>query len=160
MPGILLGGPFQKLTDKAMTVAVRTFGFVGVVAKVRFGPPLLWKPFDELVNLVEFFVHCEDVRRAQSDWEPRSDPQLDAALWSMLGRMSKLMTHKLKGVGLELESPFGERIVARRGESVAVLSGGAQELVLYLYGRSQAAKVSLGGAETAQQAVREASFGI
>jgi len=160
MPGILLGGTFAKLTDKAMAVAVRTFGFVGVVAKVRSGPPLLLKPLDELVNLVEFFVHTEDVRRARSDWEPRSDPQLDAALWSVLGRMSKLMTRKLKGIGLELESPSGERIVARRGESVAVLSGGAQELVLYLYGRAQAAKVSLSGPEAAQQAVRGARFGI
>jgi hypothetical protein len=74
--------------------------------------------------------------------------------------MSKLMTRKLKGIGLELESPSGERIVARRGESVAVLSGGAQELVLYLYGRAQAAKVSLSGPEAAQQAVRGARFGI
>ncbi len=159
-PGILLGGPAAKLTDKAMAVAIRTFGFVGVVAKVRSGPPLLLKPFDELANLVEFFVHTEDVRRAAAGWEPRNDTELDAALWSVLGRMAKLMTRKLKGVGLELESPTGARITAHRGEPRAVLSGGPQELVLYLYGRRQAAKVLLSGPETARRAITAASFGI
>ena len=159
-PGILFGGPAAKLTDKAMAVAIRTYGFVGVVAKVRSGPPLLLKPVDELANLVEFFVHEEDIRRAAPDWEPRSDAELDAALWSALGRMAKLMTRKLKGAGLELESPTGARITARRGEPRAVLSGGPQELVLYLYGRRQVAKVTLAGPEVAQQAVTATSFGI
>ena len=28
-------------------------------------------PIDEAANVVEFFVHCEDVRRAKPGWEPR-----------------------------------------------------------------------------------------
>jgi len=158
-PGIVLGGPLGKLTDKSMATAIRTLGFVGVVAKVRSGPPLLWRPFDELANLVEFFVHTEDVRRAAPAWEPRNDEQLDAALWSRLGPLSKLMTRKLK-VGLDLESSQGEKISARKGEPRVVLSGAPQELALYLYGRRGAARVSLSGDEAAQQAVREAHFGI
>ena len=87
MPGILLGGPLGQLTNRSMASALHRFGYAGLVAKVRSGPPLLWRPFDEFVNLVEFFVHTEDVRRASPNFEPRSDAQLDAALWSTLGRM-------------------------------------------------------------------------
>jgi uncharacterized protein (TIGR03085 family) len=158
-PGILLPGTFGRFTERSMATAIRTFGFVGVVAKVRSGPPLLWRPIDELANLVEFFVHTEDVRRAAPGWEPRSDPQLDAALWSRLGHLSKLMTRKLK-VGLELESTGGERIVAHAGEPRAILSGAPQELVLFLQGRSGAARVALGGDKDAQRAVSESRFGI
>ena len=160
MPGILLGGPFPKLTDSSMAHALRSHGYAGLVAKVRSGPPLLWRPIDGLVNLVEYFVHAEDVRRAAPTWEPRNEPQLDAALWVTLGRMSRVLTRKLRGAGLDLERPEGERIVARRGEPRAVLSGGAQELVLFLSGRGQVARVSLSGAEEAQQIVRGASMGI
>ena len=91
MPGILLGGPLGQLTNRSMASALHRFGYAGLVAKVRSGPPLLWRPFDEFVNLVEFFVHTEDVRRASPNFEPRSDAQLDAALWSALGRMSRLL---------------------------------------------------------------------
>jgi uncharacterized protein (TIGR03085 family) len=143
-----------------MKAALRTYGYVGLVARVRSGPPLLWRPVDDLVNLVEFFVHTEDVRRAAPDWEARNDPQLDGAFWASLGRWSKMMTRKLQGAGLELERPDGERIVAHRGEPGAVLSGGPQELVLFLYGRAQVARVALSGAEEAQRAVRQARFGI
>lgn len=158
--GIVLGGTFAKLTASSMRAALRTYGYVGLVARVRSGPPLLWRPVDDLVNLVEFFVHTEDVRRAAPDWEARNDPQLDGALWASLGRWSKMMTRKLQGAGLELQRPDGERIVAHRGGPSAVLSGGPQELVLFLYGRAQVARVALSGAEEAQRAVREARFGI
>ena len=160
MPGILLGGPLGEFTAGSMASALRRHGYAGLVAKLRSGPPLLWRPLDDIVNLVEFFVHTEDVRRAAPTFEPRNDPQLDAALWAGLGRMSRVMTRKIRGVGLDLERPDGVRIVARRGESRATLSGGAQELVLFLYGRQQVARVSLSGADEAQRTVREATFGF
>jgi len=159
IPGILLGGPFARLNATAMAAALRSEGYRGLVAEVRSGPPLWWRPVDELFNFVEFFVHTEDVRRAVSACEPRDDPQLDAALWASLGRMSKLMTRKLGGTGLELERPDGQRLVAHRGEPHAVLSGGPQELVLFLEGRGRAARVSLSGPEDAQRAVRGDRFG-
>ena len=31
-----------------------------------------FEPIDTLANTVEFFVHHEDVRRAQAGWTPRS----------------------------------------------------------------------------------------
>jgi uncharacterized protein (TIGR03085 family) len=160
MTGNLLGGRFAKLTGESMAEALRRYGYIGLVAKVRSGPPALLRPVDGLVNLVEFFVHTEDVRRAAPNWAPRDNPQLDAALWASLGLMSRMTTRKLQGAGLELERPDGERIVARRAQPRAVLSGGAQELVLYLSGRSQVANVSLNGPEEATQAVRRTHFAL
>ena len=143
-----------------MAAALRSHGYRGLVAKVRSGPPLLWRPVDEAVNLVEFFVHTEDVRRAGPGWEPRDDPQLDAALWARSVAWSKLMARKLRGAGLELERPDGERMVARRGEPRAVLSGGPRSSCLFLEGRGEVARVTLSGPEEAQGAVRAARFGI
>src|SRR5919108_600264 len=50
-----------------------------LIQLVRTGPPRMSpyavKQIDEAANTVEFFVHAEDVRRAQPDWTPRQiDP--------------------------------------------------------------------------------------
>jgi len=160
MPGIMLGGRLAKLTDASMASALRRYGYAGLLARVQSGPPLAWRPFDEIANLVEFFVHTEDVRRAVPSFGPRNDPQLDAALWTALGRASRLLTRKVQGAGLDLERPDGTRIAARRGQPRAVLAGGPQELVLFLYGRKKVASVSVSGPEDAQRIVGEALFGI
>ncbi|MGQ4421520.1 TIGR03085 family metal-binding protein, partial [Streptomyces violaceoruber] len=63
---------------------------------IRTGPPR-FSPFqlkqvDEAANTVEFYVHTEDVRRAQDDWSPRElDPVFQDALWSRLERVARLM---------------------------------------------------------------------
>jgi hypothetical protein len=54
-----------------------------LIAKVRRGPPWLLRPVDAPMNTVEFFIHVEDVRRAQAGWEPRFvAPELADALWA------------------------------------------------------------------------------
>jgi len=156
-PGIVFA-PFAKLTDISMDAALRSHGFAGLVERIRSGPPLAVRPIDEVINRLEFFVHTEDVLRASPNWEPRVDPQLDEALWASLARAGRMLARGLRGAGLDLERPDGERIVARAAEPRAVLSGGPQELVLCLYGRGEMARVTLGGSEEAQGAVRRAFF--
>jgi hypothetical protein len=41
-----------------------------------------------------------------------------------------------------------------------VLTGGPQELVLFMFGRKKVARVTLSGPDAAQRVVREARFGI
>ena len=110
------------------------------------------------VNLAEYFVHTEDVRRAAPAWQPRENPALDAALWAFLGRSGRMLARRVRGAGLELVRPDGERIVARRAEPRATLSGSVQDLVLFLFGREAVADVVLGGSEEAQRSVRDAGF--
>src|SRR5215213_4456408 len=56
----------------------RSQDFTALVDELRDGPPTLsvFKlPFaDRLLNGLEFFIHHEDVRRAQPGWEPRALP--------------------------------------------------------------------------------------
>jgi uncharacterized protein (TIGR03085 family) len=157
-PGILVP-QLAKVTEREMGRAKQRFGFKGLVDRIRSGPPLWWRPIDGTVNGLEFLVHHEDVRRGEPGWEPREDPALDAAAWRILGRAAGLLSRRVKGAGLVLERSDGERIVARKGEPRAVLRGGPVELLLYLEGRSGAARVSLDGDEAATGVVRGARFG-
>lgn len=158
--GIRLGGRFARRNAEAMASSLRRFGYAGVVARVRAGPPLLWRPVDEPLNLVEYFVHAEDVRRAKDGRTAVEDPALDAALWSGLRRSAPLLRLRLRSAGLELDWPGHGSVVVRRGEPMARLSGGPQELVLYMTGRREAAAVVLSGSAEARSALEKASLGI
>ena len=115
-----------------------------LIRLIRTGPPR-FSPFslkqvDEMSNIVEFYVHTEDVRRARPDWTPRElDPVLQDALWSRLERSARLMGRGLP-TGLVLRRPNGQTAVAHRGTPVVTASGEPGELVMYLYGRQDTAK--------------------
>ncbi|MEU3398341.1 uncharacterized protein (TIGR03085 family) [Streptomyces filamentosus] len=116
---------------------------------VRTGPPR-FSPFtikqvDEGANVVEFYVHAEDVRRAQPGWSARElDPVFADALWSRLEKGARLLGRKAP-VGLVLRRPNGQTVVAHKGTPVVTVSGEPGELTMYLYGRTEVAKVGLEG---------------
>ncbi|MFF9342066.1 MULTISPECIES: TIGR03085 family metal-binding protein [unclassified Streptomyces] len=116
---------------------------------VRTGPPR-FSPFavkqvDEGANVVEFYVHAEDVRRAQSGWSARElDPVFADALWSRLEKGARLLARKAP-VGLVLRRPNGQTVVAHKGTPVVTVSGEPGELTMYLYGRTEVAKVGVEG---------------
>lgn len=129
-----------------------------LVQLIRTGPPR-FSPFrvkqlDEASNTVEFYVHGEDVRRAQPDWTPRElDPVFQDALWSRLERTARLMGRGTP-TGLVLRRPDGRTVVANRGTPVVTATGEPSELLLFLYGRQSAAEVDLAGDEDALTALR------
>ncbi|MFH8257444.1 TIGR03085 family metal-binding protein [Streptomyces roseolus] len=120
-----------------------------LIRLVRTGPPR-FSPFtikqvDEGANVVEFYVHAEDVRRAQSGWSARElDPVFSDALWSRLEKTARLLGRKAP-VGLVLRRPNGQTVVAHKGTPVVTVSGEPAELTMYLYGRTEVAKVGLEG---------------
>ncbi|GAB2326378.1 TIGR03085 family metal-binding protein [Streptomyces griseoincarnatus] len=124
-----------------------------LIGLIRTGPPR-FSPFslkqvDEMSNVIEFYVHAEDVRRAQPDWTPRElDPVFQDALWSRLERSARLMGRGVP-TGLVLRRPDGQTTVARRGAPVVTVTGQPSELVMFAYGRQGAAKVELDGDENA-----------
>ena len=105
-----------------------------LVERVREGPPI-WNPMrvdviDTIANTVEFFVHHEDVRRAQDGWTQRDLPaDLAAALATAIDRSGALLTRKAR-VGLVLQPDGREPIRLRRGEPVVTISGPIGEGVL------------------------------
>ncbi|CQR64553.1 TIGR03085 family metal-binding protein [Streptomyces leeuwenhoekii] len=131
----------------------RTKPYEELVQLIRTGPPR-FSPFslkqvDEAANTVEFYVHTEDVRRAQPDWTPRDlDPVFQDALWSRLERTARLVGRGIP-TGLVLRRPNGQTAVAHRGTPVVTATGEPSELLLFAFGRQNAAKVDLDGEKDA-----------
>jgi uncharacterized protein (TIGR03085 family) len=139
-PGILLkplAGHTRRVQDG---FAARPWA--ELVDLVRSGPPS-WSPYgvgslDELVNAAEFFVHHEDVRRAQPDWEPRPpDPARDEALWRAVGRIGRI-AYRNSPVGVALRRPDGTEQAVKRGPRTVRITGEPGELLFYSFGRDQA----------------------
>ncbi|KNB52666.1 TIGR03085 family metal-binding protein [Streptomyces caatingaensis] len=135
-----------------------------LIQLIRTGPPrtspFALKPIDEAANTVEFFVHTEDVRRAQPDWTPREiDPVFADALWSRLEKIARMLGRKAP-VGMVLRRPDGRTVVGNRGVPVVTVTGDPAELLLFASGRQGAAKVRLEGEEAAQTKLRGARLGL
>lgn len=131
-----------------------------LIQLIRTGPPRFspfqLKQLDEASNTVEFYVHTEDVRRAQEDWTPRElDPVFQDALWSRLERMARLMGRSAP-TGLVLRRPDGQTAVAHKGAPVVTVTGEPSELLLFAHGRQRVAKVELDGDENAIAKLQEA----
>ncbi|MDO0928164.1 TIGR03085 family metal-binding protein [Streptomyces sp. TG1A-8] len=146
------GGTLIKQLAPRLEKVMAEYGakpYEELVQLIRTGPPR-FSPFrlkqvDEAANTVEFYVHAEDVRRAQPDWTPRElDQVFQDTLWSRLERTARLMGRKAP-TGLVLRRPDGRTVVAHRGVPVVTATGEPSELLLFTYGRQGAAKVELDG---------------
>lgn len=131
-----------------------------LIQLIRTGPPRFspfqLKQLDEASNTVEFYVHTEDVRRAQPEWTPRElDPVFQDALWSRLERMARLMG-RTAPTGLVLRRPDGQTAVAHKGAPVVTVTGEPSELLMFAHGRQGVAKVELDGDENAITKLQEA----
>ncbi|KPI12600.1 Conserved hypothetical protein CHP03085 [Actinobacteria bacterium OK006] len=120
-----------------------------LIQLIRTGPPrfspFALKQIDEASNTVEFYVHTEDVRRAQPDWTPRPlDPVFQDALWSRLERTARLAGRGAP-TGLVLRRPDGQTAVAHRGTPVVTVTGEPSELLMFALGRQKTADVELEG---------------
>jgi uncharacterized protein (TIGR03085 family) len=165
LPG-LGGGPLHAHTERLRRRAAQR-GLPALAARLRAGPPP-WSPFalpgvDARVNLLEYLVHHEDVRRAgpagprPADEEP---PGLRAAVWSALAGAGRLLARRVPG-GLVLRRDdvpgdarhvVAERVV-RGGPDPAVLVGPPVEIALYLFGRRDAARVAVEGSDAARRRI-------
>lgn len=157
LPGIVLP-PAAGWTAR-LQARLAAGGFTDLVERLRTGPPR-FSPFrprrlDEAANGIEFFVHHEDVRRAQVGWEPRTlDPATEDYLWRRVRTMTRIGKHgKGRAVGaiaLVRDGTFEAYPVGRfrAGEQVAVVRGAPSELLLYVFGREAHARVTTGAAWT------------
>jgi uncharacterized protein (TIGR03085 family) len=155
-PG-LVWPPLAGYTDKVRCRVRDRTPWEELVETVRSGPPLLLRPFDEPMNTVEFFIHNEDVRRAQDDWEPRLiSPDLADALWARVGPGG--MAKKVPAT-IRITSP-GRTDKERGSGPLLTLSGDPGELTMFGAGRQGAARVEISGDETLAAQLRAAPLGI
>jgi len=160
-PGVLLK-PLAGYTDRVQRSIRDGRPWPALVGAVRTGPPLPLRLgfIDEPLNTTEFFVHHEDVSRAQPGVEPRSlDSGLERALWSRVRLMARTARRR-SPVGLVLEAPGYGQVTARPGTPQVTAVGDPGELTLLLFGRQQAARLDWRGDPAAVDRVRQASFGF
>jgi uncharacterized protein (TIGR03085 family) len=168
----IVGRPLAGYTRRVQRGMTDRTPYPLLVETFRAGPPrfsLFGVPgADERLNFAEFFVHHEDVRRAQPGWEPRElDKDMTQAIWGQLAR-ARLLLRKIP-VGVEFardddqdEPADGHRVVrmtVRPRTPMVTVIGAPAELMMWAFGRSAAAQVSLEGAEADVAALRQARWG-
>jgi uncharacterized protein (TIGR03085 family) len=155
-PGIVWP-PLAGYTDKVRRSVKDRTPWDKLVETVRRGPPLLLRPFDGAMNTIEYFIHAEDVRRAQPDWTPRPlSPELSNALWARVGPGGLA---KKVAATIVISSPGREDKVAGSGPRL-VLTGDPGELTLFGAGRQAASKVELSGDDALVAQLRSATLGV
>jgi len=161
-PGLLVPA-FAGWTETVRRGALGSLGYQELVDKVARPPwwspvsnPLLHEP----VNLMEYFIHHEDVRRAQPDWQPRELPtDLESALWRRLGVL-RLMLRRVPAA-VTLDAPgHGELSTGKGGDAAVRITGSPGELVLFCSGRQRVAQVDVTGPAEITERLRTASFSL
>ena len=160
----VMGGPLAGHTRTVQERLIRQAPFGRMVEQIRTGPPrasVFGIPgADARLNVVEYFVHHEDVRRAQPDWEPRGlDHDLSDLLWRQLSRTRLMLRKAPVGVEFARDDGYADgaghtggagapvRITAKRRAPMVTVTGTPAELMMWAFGRAQAAHVRLTGSD-------------
>ena len=166
----ILGGPMARYTAHAQGRLAERVPYARLVEIIRNGPSRLsvfgLPGVDERANLVEFFVHHEDVRRAAPEWQPR---ELDAGLTEQLWRRLRMTRHLLRRVPVGVEFARDDvsngdragrklRITIRNGTPVVTVVGNPAELTLWALGRTKVARVRMDGAEQPVRALTQSRW--
>jgi uncharacterized protein (TIGR03085 family) len=142
-------------------------GYHAAVARFDAGPPR-WSPFalpvlGEGMDLIEYVVHHEDVRRAGEGWQPRALPVArQQAIWSWLRRAARF-TLRRAPVGVELVWPSHGSATAHRARNdgpVVTVTGDPVELALVAFGRQRVGRVVYDGDPADVTALTEAHIAV
>jgi uncharacterized protein (TIGR03085 family) len=158
---LVLREHFHRWSD-SQRAAEKAKGFPAMIARLRAGAPLVpWRVprLRNVFNGLEYFIHHEDVRRANGGAPRPASDDLEALCWRMTGFTARRVARRIRPFGLALVRPDGQRRTYGSG-SMATLTGPASELVLYLNGRRATARVTLSGAPAATAAVERADLKV
>lgn len=159
-PGILVP-QLAGYTERVQRQVTESTDWDELVDQIAAGPPL-YSPFkllDALVNVAEMFIHNEDVRRAQPDWQPR---ELDGATVSALSRGIAAMARMTMGKSparVTLTTPAGKTLATVGSGPEVAVTGEPGELLLFAAGR-EPAQVTFSGDDAAVAALRAARRGL
>jgi uncharacterized protein (TIGR03085 family) len=144
-PGLGVPGAWGRFAEQRR-LALKEAGFTDLVATVRSGPPPgffrtgLVRRFP---NLNEFFVHHEDVRGADGFGPRTGSPRTPRSFAMSPGRAGSYRDG-CAAPGLALECAGRDKVIsARQGQPTARLTGLPGELLLFLFGRRDAADVEI-----------------
>ncbi|HSV40948.1 MAG TPA: TIGR03085 family metal-binding protein [Nocardioidaceae bacterium] len=157
--------PLSGLTDRGMARLERNNDFETLVKRLRKGPPVhspfRLKPVDRLLNAMEYFVHHEDILRAQPEWKPRGlSPRIQDALWRGVKSAGRGLARNAK-VGISMtRQDTNETVVLKGGERSVMVTGMPEELALFIYGRQDQARVELIGSDEDIALLKNTSLGV
>jgi len=161
-------GILVKPLEKVLDLEMRRVGrqpFNVLVERLRQGPPV-WSPYavprlDATLNTLEYFVHHEDIRRAQPEWTARDlGAASEKLLWAMVRTGGKGLTRSAP-VGVTIENATtGSRAVLKPGEPSVVVRGIPSEVTLFVFGRKAQAHVELIGDDADVARLSGTSLGI
>jgi uncharacterized protein (TIGR03085 family) len=158
MPGVVLPGRLARHTDRVMASVLRVHSYDHIVDRVADGPPLALRAVDGVMNLFEYFVHAEDIRRANG-MGPRELPvEMEQLMWRRLRPLLRGMFRRVRRTQLEFVTEHGDRTVVGSGPTVRML-GPVGEIVLYAYDRKRIAEVVLTGDAGAIERLEAARLG-
>jgi uncharacterized protein (TIGR03085 family) len=159
--------PLRGYTGKLEHSAREKMPFAEIVGRLRSGPswrtPLGLPVVKDRGNLHEFFIHHEDVRRAQPGWLVRDlSPEETAELWRLVRMMAPMLLRGVSKTRVTLATPDGaERHIGRADAPDQVtVTGPPGELLLYLSGRQPVAEVKVSGPPAGQAKLAAAPLGM
>lgn len=154
-PAALLGIGFERFAGQTARIqmeALHTLGYPALVEAIRT-PPTLMRPIDSLAGASEFFIHHEDVLRANGRSQALTPHEQDE-LWRVAQVLARRVQLKTKGHVRLVRADTGFVAQLGRGPQPLTLTGLPSELLLHLSGRE--ADVSLTGEPAVVDAWRAA----
>lgn len=149
------------LTDREMA-RLRKQPFERLVDRLRSNRLSLYAlpPVDATFNTFEFFVHHEDIRRAQKGWRRRNLPdEFVDTLWQTLNAQGAALVRSAGVPVVVRRTDTDQTITLMPGRDPVELRGAVTEMVFYLHGRDEVREIRFEGAEEKVAKLRRASLG-
>jgi uncharacterized protein (TIGR03085 family) len=142
-----LGGPAAAWSHRLEGRLRRSTPYPEIVRRFRAGPPpwsaLAWPVVAQKLNVAEFAIHHEDVRRAQPGWEPRLLPRkVQDGLWNIAVVFARRPAAS-RGDGLILRRTDVPGMQKHIGKGGTTVEGEPMELLLWAAGRQDVARVEI-----------------
>lgn len=153
-PDTIFGHGLPVVGDKAARAyqQLEQLGFEALLQRIKAGPPQ-WSParlraVDNVMNTLEFYVHTEDVLRAdpEAEQQPRRSvaDSVRTTLWNQASRTLFIPAARKARRRITFLSPgVGAVTHGRSGDPMLILEGTPEELVLWAFGRQEAAEVTM-----------------
>lgn len=145
-PGIVLPALAATTTRRADRIR-RRWSYVELVARLRAERgDMACMPFDRFGGhrhaLGEYFVHTQDVVRANGLRQEEPNDELEDALWLRVQAAAREL-HRRGSPGLVLETRDGRSAHVARRPPMTVVTGLPSELMCWVYGRQAVADVTI-----------------
>ncbi|MEO5832301.1 MAG: maleylpyruvate isomerase family mycothiol-dependent enzyme [Nakamurella sp.] len=141
--------PLASLTRHRAALIRRRWSYRDLVDRLRSdSASIACMPLDRWEDhrhaLGEYYVHTQDVARANGVVQPPPDDALQDALWLRARTAARILRRGLPA-GLVIERPDGRRALIGGGHPRIVVTGAPTELICWVYGRQAVAAVTVSG---------------